>query len=548
MSDNAYRMFRRVADLTDVIPCLDTLRDLKQELNEILATKLGIKTCTTFCTVQLDLRKCLEFIVDLHNITFPGTPAPKRLIIKFSVDGRPNQGVDEVCIGIVPINLGFAAQSCYSTFPLAVMECKEKQAIPTTRQYAKKLVEFSTLDEMSLAGQKFKIVAVMCSDLVSFWNATGLNYTPSAPAAPGKPSKTPANEEFCPCCKKKSIDIHNLVTLAEERQTLPEIDLPASSYIYCSLHAGMRISGTILESMLPQLSPTEIDRLRVEAREQGIYIKADNEITMYGNTVKELLLEKKSIDDVMDMNESAEAKEAREIEQLTKKLKQSTSTTTLMATVADKFKASPNQLKLLNRWSVVYQLISQPTLLSKKQVELLQTAIDKMKKSWLLQFVNRVTPYAHLVLLHTIQIVQRHGSVGLYSQQGFELSNRLHRSIESRASNHRGGRGDVMVTEQLMNNFYGRLELARDLSLTCFLKMMFGRKVNDELNEDLMNLVRAETKKAHTSSASLTSIKICQNIPSLVPGIIMAPEEDPMELEFVDGRDREDYLNTFVRI
>ncbi len=543
MSDNAYRMFRRVADLINIIPCLESLKDIKKELNNVLVQKLGIDTQIQYCTVTLDLHKCVEFIINLHNVTFPGTPVPRNVIIKFSVDGRPNQGVNEVCIGIVPINLGFAPQSCYSTFPLAVMECNERQAVDTTRKYAKELAALSVVEEVPIAGQNLKIVAVMCSDLVSFWSATGLNYTPV---------KTPADQEFCPCCKKKSVEINNLVDPAEVRLTLPEVGLPASSYIYCSLHAGMRVSGTILEQLLTKLTQADIDRLRDDMRQFGIYIKPDNEITMYGNTVKKLLLEQPE-DELaaqFDMNEPKEVIEAREINKLTMQLGSAECSTKLMTTVAKEFKASTEHIKLLNCWSVVYRLISRPFMLSSPQVQLLQKAIDKMSEDWKKLFVDRVTPYVHIVLLHTMQIVSRHGSIGLYSQQGFELSNRLHRAIENRASNHRGGRGNVTVTEQLINNFYGRLELARELALTCFLKMMFGRKVNEDINEHgIMHLIREETEKASKErNVNFTSINIGQNIPSLVPGWTTLPEEDRMDLEFNSERDREDYLNTFVRI
>jgi len=66
--------------------------------------------------------------------------------------------------------------------------------------------------------------------------------------------------------------------------------------------------------------------------------------------------------------------------------------------------------------------------------------------------------YIHIVHSHAIPLMRRLGSIGKYSQQGFERAHKVHRLIYSRATSHDGGESEVSSIEQIFYVLLRRLE------------------------------------------------------------------------------------------
>lgn len=60
------------------------------------------------------------------------------------------------------------------------------------------------------------------------------------------------------------------------------------------------------------------------------------------------------------------------------------------------------------------------------------------------------TAYIHLLMYHTEEILEKHGGLSLWSQEGLEAANAWHRMIFMRASNRNGGKYRTRASLQIM--------------------------------------------------------------------------------------------------
>lgn len=65
----------------------------------------------------------------------------------------------------------------------------------------------------------------------------------------------------------------------------------------------------------------------------------------------------------------------------------------------------------------------------------LKTFIDTFIK---LYTIKQVTPYIHIVVAHTESLLKQHGSIGKFSQQGFEATHKWQKLIYYNATWHDG--------------------------------------------------------------------------------------------------------------
>ncbi len=483
MSDATYRTFRSLSDLLDQLPGVDKLVSLRKQVNIKVKNKLGVVVNKVSRQVFMNADLVLAFMFEIQLQTFPNFEWPDIILVKFSVDGRPNQGRDEVLIGIVPMNISLAAQSAYSVFPLAVLECKESEASSSVQGYASKVMSWRS-KSFNFGAKSCRVKPLMCSDLVSTWDATGLKY---------KPNKLP-DMPFCPCCLKLAKDI-NSYELEPTRDLLPNLGFPARDWVYCSLHAGMRITEHMISITLFKKKKAQVQKW-ADADEikkhRILVIKKKQRVSMQGGTVKAMLVSKDEDDEESSTN--AEDQETKiNIKKLDQLLGSTVPATKLMDFIVKSLYGNINHgdhIKLWNCWAVVFTLISVPRDLERDEVQLLEKSINEMKRIWADVHIDRMTPYTHILFFHTMDMVKEHKSIGKYSQQGFEKGNSLHRLIEQRASNHRGGRGDSPVVEQLVNHFYGRYILAQELGLTVEIKKLWCRKLPQNLVELTANSIR----------------------------------------------------------
>jgi hypothetical protein len=55
----------------------------------------------------------------------------------------------------------------------------------------------------------------------------------------------------------------------------------------------------------------------------------------------------------------------------------------------------------------------------------LYSDLDSFGKLYLQHYENSVTPYIHIVVCHTEKLIEANGSIGLFSQQGFEATHKV---------------------------------------------------------------------------------------------------------------------------
>jgi len=85
--------------------------------------------------------------------------------------------------------------------------------------------------------------------------------------------------------------------------------------------------------------------------------------------------------------------------------------------------------------------------------------LSNFGKDWLIAFGEReVTPYIHVMVCHTTSILLAHGSLSLFSQEGFEHCHKWQKQIYYFATSHDGKvsskRIAVNSIEQILNHVY----------------------------------------------------------------------------------------------
>jgi hypothetical protein len=117
------------------------------------------------------------------------------------------------------------------------------------------------------------------------------------------------------------------------------------------------------------------------------------------------------------------------------------------ADFAQKFKT------VLESWRQIYKCLPTAT---KEDLGTLEPLLKQFGDSYVSCFGNLITPYIHIVVCHTAELIRNHGPLGQYEQQGLENSINIHKSSFFRSSSRGGGSNSTPVTTlmQIMHRFY----------------------------------------------------------------------------------------------
>jgi hypothetical protein len=109
--------------------------------------------------------------------------------------------------------------------------------------------------------------------------------------------------------------------------------------------------------------------------------------------------------------------------------------------------------RILRSWRIIYKML--PTA-SVNELDILEPLLDEFGESYIDLFGDLVTPYIHIVVCHTAQLIRKYGPLGRYEQQGLENSINIHKRSFFRASNRFGGKKTTPVSTlmQIFNRFY----------------------------------------------------------------------------------------------
>lgn len=168
-------------------------------------------------------------------------------------------------IGLVPQISGLE-QVGHQTFPLAILKANEGEFVDSIRKMAEALLHWENQRFVGEKGQVVTLHFLICTDLSALWTSTGLDFDRRTEV------------EFCPHCYKKSCNIESWGSVGS-RVILPGLNFLSSSFIYCSLHAGMRVTKLI--ELVAETLPSEKLQQRFKKCMKGyrISIKFDKEKT-----------------------------------------------------------------------------------------------------------------------------------------------------------------------------------------------------------------------------------------------------------------------------
>jgi hypothetical protein len=96
--------------------------------------------------------------------------------------------------------------------------------------------------------------------------------------------------------------------------------------------------------------------------------------------------------------------------------------------------------KCWNNWREIFSSLTTVTTADKEGVDKLDGHLKEMSKYYKIAWGKDGTPYLHIVLSHSIELIKKYGSLGIFEQQGLEGSIKIHKFSAYKATSRRGGK------------------------------------------------------------------------------------------------------------
>jgi len=120
----------------------------------------------------------------------------------------------------------------------------------------------------------------------------------------------------------------------------------------------------------------------------------------------------------------------------------------------------PIIISIVKDWkSIIHTIESKQTPLSNQEIDSIDSNLASFGDNWVKAFgVVAVTPYVHVMVCHTKSILTAHGSLSLFSQEGFESSHKYQKQIYYRSTCHDGrvskARVQINSIEQILTKVF----------------------------------------------------------------------------------------------
>jgi hypothetical protein len=107
----------------------------------------------------------------------------------------------------------------------------------------------------------------------------------------------------------------------------------------------------------------------------------------------------------------------------------------------------------IDSWRQIFNSLTSTTV---ETLPSLNGYLEDFGNSYLKCFGNSITPYIHILVCHTGTLIESHGSLEQYEQQGLENSINIHKASLFRASSKGGGRDSPVnqLSTQMLLRFY----------------------------------------------------------------------------------------------
>jgi len=259
------------------------------------------------------------------------------------------------------------------------------------------------------------------------------------------------NGEFCFGCNCNKEEKGNFEDwMGKFRSTLKcYFDfIPLNNIIYCALHAKLRITNKLMK-LLATIAYKQgvLEFFGETVREIGIHdFEANYDEGTHNRKAKGVIISSlsgKKCDKVIDNLET--------IVQIL------FSDICVGTTISDE--KQDTLMELFYHWRSICKIIQDPKMIDSEIIDTIDETLIKFGKAWTEIFtVDHVIPYIHVVICHTKKFLQEHGSIGMFSQEGFEGAHKLQKRIYYFSTSHDGqvsqSKFKVSSIQQILLKFF----------------------------------------------------------------------------------------------
>jgi CRISPR/Cas system-associated protein endoribonuclease Cas2 len=251
----------------------------------------------------------------------------------------------------------------------------------------------------------------MSSDLKSYWLLAGLRFKF-------------ALDEFCPYCKchKDQIEAMMRKTYRARKRTgkLGPLLIDADLYCYCFLHAKMRLTETIIRHQFRIYYSISTNKENAKREFENVLKK------LTGNSALKIAVPKPN-------GSKDDERKFGDVSGFTGGMVDGVLRGSDELAVFAARDRKEDVKELWATWREVVRFIEKES----KVTEAFRNSLEKLGKSLLDTFEWKVlTAYAHIVVEHSAEMIEKWGNLALLSQQGLEAANKVHKTIAKRATNH----------------------------------------------------------------------------------------------------------------
>lgn len=237
--------------------------------------------------------------------------------------------------------------------------------------------------------------------------------------------------EFCVHCastKKERANFDKWRSSEHFRTVLQNMfGIPPERIIFCSLHAKIRVTSKLLRLLAQTASNNNSERQFIAAVRRSGWHNFDTWIPKGSTKIK--VTGNFTSCDLELLSTLCLGITGTKCDKVLENIEQILPTVTMES----------NVVRLWTEWKWICSILEQTSVVDPNILSELETRIKEWGELYLLRYCDfNVTPYIHMVVCHTVPLLSMHGSIGRYSQQGFEATHKLHKRIYFSSTSHNG--------------------------------------------------------------------------------------------------------------
>lgn len=293
--------------------------------------------------------------------------------------------------------------------------------------------------------------------------------------------------EFCPYCTASCGQAH-IFTVDRNGPVKPRVDpfensmlgCSPTNFIFCGLHMRMRITERLIYLMANELYSAK-SKSKFDARIKSAGIEAlEKELEKLEITHLKFSPKKKKNQSELYSTDMTGQLRGYELKKLFNSFNNghevTNDTWSKIASLEPVTDNADLTVSLWQSWNEIQKYLTRHEPFSPHELQQLNNLIVIFGDAYTRRYsAKRVTPYVHILCAHLVEVLTKHGSIGRYSQEGFEATHKFHRRIFQRASSHRGSRSNVSSILQIFQRIYRLILLRTELKIPPHHSMTFPK-------------------------------------------------------------------------